>query len=203
MRKASCAIMFADVSGSTRLYDDHGNEVAKKIIDTCLGCLQVITETHQGVVIKKIGDELMCRFDNVAAAISAARLSQAEFQSLQVDENIKLSIRAGIHFGEVIEDENDIFGDAVNVAARMAGIAKSGQIITTQSSVDELPAEMTGQVHRFARSTSLESRVSRLKWQSTKFYGTKNLKSPGLPLNYYHARWPTLKSWNYAWVNSD
>ena len=148
MQKASCAIMFADVSGSTRLYDDLGDDVAKKIIDKCLGCLQIVTETHKGIVVKKIGDELMCRFDSAAAAISAARVSQSEIQSLRVDENISLSIRAGIHFGAVIEDENDIFGDAVNVAARMAGIAKAGQIITTQSSVDELPSEMSGQVRQ-------------------------------------------------------
>ena len=141
MEKVSCAIMFADVSGSTKMYEELGDETAKGIMDQCLGHLQGVIESHQGIVIKKIGDELMCRFETADAAISAARESQNEIQLLQVDGNIRLSIRAGIHFGEVIEDENDIFGDAVNVAARMAGIAKGGQIITTQDTVERLPPE--------------------------------------------------------------
>ena len=141
MEKVSCAIMFADVSGSTKMYEELGDDMAKGIMDQCLGHLQGVIESHQGIVIKKIGDELMCRFESADAAISAARESQNEIQLLQVDGNIRLSIRAGIHFGEVIEDENDIFGDAVNVAARMAGIAKGGQIITTQDTVERLPPE--------------------------------------------------------------
>ena len=148
MQKTSCAIMFADVSGSTQMYDQLGDEAAKRTIDMCLGQLQVVTETHNGVVIKKIGDELMCRFDSADAAVSAARVSQSEIKALGTLENTSLSIRAGIHFGDVIEDENDIFGDAVNIAARMAGIAKGGQIITTTDTVAELGPELGSQVRQ-------------------------------------------------------
>ncbi len=148
MLKTSCAIMFADISGSTQMYDQLGDEVAKKTIDKCLGLLQVVTETHKGIVIKKIGDELMCRFDSADAAVSAAKVSQSEIKALGTLENTPLSIRAGIHYGDVIEDENDIFGDAVNIAARMAAIAKGGQIITTADSVDELGAELSSQVRQ-------------------------------------------------------
>ena len=148
MHKTSCAIMFADISGSTNLYDQLGDEVAKNMIDRCLGHLQVVTETHNGVVIKKIGDELMCRFESAEAAISAAKVAQIEIKTLQAMEKTRLTIRAGVHFGEVIEDENDIFGDAVNVAARMAGIAKGGQIITTAETVEDLPAESKSQVRQ-------------------------------------------------------
>lgn len=140
--------MFADISGSTNLYDQLGDEAAKEIIDRCLGHLQVVTETHSGVVIKKIGDELMCRFNTADAAISAARVSQIEIKNLQSLEKTRITIRAGVHFGEVIEDENDIFGDAVNVAARMAGIAKGGQIITTSDTVEDLPPELRSQVRQ-------------------------------------------------------
>jgi hypothetical protein len=90
----------------------------------------------------------MCRFENAAAAISAAKVSQFEIQSLGVGESMRLSIRTGIHFGDVIEDENDIFGDAVNIAARMAGIAKGGQIITTQDTVECLPPDMHSDVRQ-------------------------------------------------------
>lgn len=148
MLKTSCAIMFADISGSTQMYDQLGDEVAKKTIDKCLGLMQVVTETHKGIVIKEIGDELMCRFDSADAAVSAAKVSQSEIKALGTLENTPLSIRAGIHYGDVIEDENDIFGDAVNIAARMAGIAKGGQIITTADTVDELDAELSSQVRQ-------------------------------------------------------
>ena len=148
MQKTSCAIMFADVSGSTRLYERMGDDVAKSLIDRCLGHLQVVIETHNGTVIKKIGDELMCRFESAEAAIASARVSQTEIKNLQALEKSPLSLRAGVHFGEVIEDEGDIFGDAVNVAARMAGIAKGGQIITTADTVAGLSPGLASEVRQ-------------------------------------------------------
>lgn len=140
--------MFADVSGSTQLYDQMGDEVAKNSIDRCLGHLQAVTEANQGVVIKKIGDELMCRFETAKDGICAAKAAQIETTNLLALDNIKLSIRVGLHYGQVIEDDNDIFGDAVNVAARMAGIAKGGQIITTVETVTALPDDLTAQVRQ-------------------------------------------------------
>lgn len=148
MQKTSCAILFADISGSTRLYDQLGDEAAKSAIDRCLGHMQVVIESHQGSVVKKIGDELMCRFGNAESAVSAARVTQIEIRNLQSLDKVSLAIRAGIHFGEVIEDDDDIFGDAVNVAARMAGIAKGGQIITTVDTVSELSEDLYAQVRQ-------------------------------------------------------
>ncbi len=140
--------MFVDVSGSTKMYDQLGDEVAKQIVDKCLDQLQVVTEAHGGIVIKKIGDELMCRFDSVESAISAARISQSEISMLHAHGNTRISIRTGIHYGEVIEDDDDIFGDAVNIAARMAGIAKGGQVITTAATIKDLPPELSTQVRQ-------------------------------------------------------
>ena len=108
--------------------------------------MQTIVETHGGIVIKEIGDELMCRFDSADSAVSAARLAQTEIGNLKLLAGSPLSIRAGIHFGEVIEDEDDIFGDAVNVAARMAGIARGGQIIA--DTVDRLSPEQSAQARQ-------------------------------------------------------
>ncbi len=146
MLKTSCAILFADISGSTQMYDLLGDEVAKRTIDKCLSQLQVVVATYKGIVIKKIGDELMCRFDSADDALAAARVSQQEIMRLGTLEGTQLSIRAGVHYGEVIEEENDIFGDAVNLAARVAGIAKAGQIITTADTVAELGPELSAQV---------------------------------------------------------
>lgn len=127
-----------------------------------MGRLQVITESQHGVVIKKIGDELMCRFETAAQAISSATISQTEIQSIQVDGAIKLSIRAGIHFGKVIEDDNDIFGDAVNVAARIAGIAKAGQILTTEDTYQQLPSDISQHIRQidFTRVKGKQDRLA-------------------------------------------
>ena len=136
MLKTSCAIMFADVSGSTRMYDQLGDEAAKRTIDKCLGQMQVVTETHNGIVIKKIGDELMCRFDRADEALSAARVSQLEIKSLGALENALLSIRAGIHYGNVIEDDDDISrghlprGAGEGIPAALAPEARSSPLPT-------------------------------------------------------------------------
>ncbi len=148
MQKTSCAILFADISGSTQMYEQLGDERAKQVVDQCLGKLQAIVETHGGIVIKEIGDELMCRFDSVDSAVSAARLAQTEIGNLELLAGNQLSIRAGIHYGEVIEDEDDIFGDAVNVAARMAGLARGGQIIATADTVERLSPEQSAQARQ-------------------------------------------------------
>ena len=142
MNKASCAILFVDISGSTQMYEKLGDEVAKKAIDKCLAQISDIVVTQNGSVIKSIGDELMCRFDSADAAIKAAEACQIEVGALTFTGLARISIRAGVHFGQVIEDENDIFGDAVNVAARMTGISRAGQILTTEDTVNALSADL-------------------------------------------------------------
>ena len=120
------------------MYEKLGDEVAKQAIDKCLAQLTDIVVAQNGSVIKSIGDELMCRFDSADAAIAAAVASQVEVSNLTFTGLARISIRAAVHFGQVIEDENDIFGDAVNVAARITGISRAGQILTTEDTVKAL-----------------------------------------------------------------
>jgi class 3 adenylate cyclase len=133
-----CAVMFADVAGSTSIYERYGNDVAKATIGGCLDMLTQITHRHNGLVVKTIGDEIMCRYntgiDAVAAAIAMQEAVNVPFGS----QGITLHIRVGLHAGEAILENNDVFGDAVNVAARMAGIAKGQQIITTEDTFKQL-----------------------------------------------------------------
>ena len=148
MNKTSCTIMFVDISGSTQIYELLGDEVAKQTIDKCLAQISDIVVAHQGTVVKSIGDELMCRFDTAAEAILAAISSQVEVGTLNFTGLTHMAIRAAVHFGEVIEDSDDIFGDAVNVAARMTGISRAGQILTTESTVNDLPDELRSQTRQ-------------------------------------------------------
>jgi len=134
------AILFADVSGSTALYELLGDKPAAKAIDALLGVLREVISTRDGQVVKTIGDELMVVFNNPAAACEAAREMQQRISTWPPTSGAKLAIRIGFHFGMVLEDKGDFWGDGVNTAARLAGLAKAGQILTTGSTVNALPA---------------------------------------------------------------
>ena len=138
----SLAILFADVAGSTRLYERRGNAVAQKIIGACLGYLREIVARTRGVVIKEIGDEVMCTFCQAEDAASAAEDMQRTVQQASAFgkfENEQVRIRVGFHFGPVVREEADVFGDAVNVAARVVAQAKAQQILTTRDTMQCLP----------------------------------------------------------------
>lgn len=142
-KTTNLTIVFADISGSTRLYEILGDGPARARVASCLQLLTDVTDRHGGTVIKTIGDEIMCTFPNAEAGVNAAsdmhEMLEDEIMEQSNSGPVSLSIRVGLHHGPAILEAGDVFGDAVNVAARMASMSKSGQIITTQSTVEELP----------------------------------------------------------------
>ncbi|HZE10275.1 MAG TPA: adenylate/guanylate cyclase domain-containing protein [Burkholderiales bacterium] len=133
------AILFADVSGSTALYELLGDKPAAKAIEAVLGALREVISARDGVVVKTIGDEVMVVFNNPQAACEAAREMQQRMATWPLTAGAKLAIRIGFHFGLVLEDKGDFWGDGVNTAARLAGLAKAGQILTTGATANALP----------------------------------------------------------------
>jgi class 3 adenylate cyclase len=142
------AILFADVAGSTRLYELFGDQAAKKLIDACLRCMREAAVDSRGRVVKIIGDEIMCVFPDAEHAYLAATEMQVRVSELSSqpvpDSQIQpgahsRAIRVGFHAGAVIEENGDLFGDTVNVASRMTEIAKANQIMTTGATVARLP----------------------------------------------------------------
>ena len=125
-------ILFADIAGSTRLYDTFGHVNARQLISDCLSRLKEIAVANEGTVVKTIGDEVMCTFPTPNDAAESAKQMHEEisFDPRMVQANIHL--RIGFHHGDVICEPGDVFGDAVNVAARMVELAKSDQIITNK-----------------------------------------------------------------------
>jgi adenylate cyclase len=142
-KTTNLTILFADISGSTRLYEVLGDGPARAKVASCLQMLTDITERHRGTVIKTIGDEIMCTYPNAEAAVQAAcdmhETVEDDITQQTAAGPISLAIRVGLHHGPAILEAGDVFGDAVNVAARMASMAKAGQIITTQTTVETLP----------------------------------------------------------------
>jgi len=133
------AILFADISGSTALYELLGDKPAAKAIDAALGALKEVISARDGQVVKTIGDELMVVFNNPEAACEAAREMQQRMSAWPPTSGAKLAIRIGFHYGQVLEDKGDFWGDGVNTAARLAGLAKAGQILTTGATANALP----------------------------------------------------------------
>ena len=148
-----CGVMFADVTGSTRLYETLGDDAANRIIGKVLDIMAKITEGYEGYVIKTIGDEIMCRFSSANDTVRAAIECQEEISAGIQGEDTEISIKVGLHFGPaILMEDGDVFGDAVNVAARMAGIAKGAQIITTQDTVSVLDADLQDMSRQFDKT---------------------------------------------------
>ncbi|MBF0128066.1 MAG: adenylate/guanylate cyclase domain-containing protein [Magnetococcales bacterium] len=130
------SIMFADIAGSTKLYETIGDAKAREITSRCIELLSKITAQHGGRVVKTIGDEVMCTFPSADTAAQASVQMQEDVASQAPRWGTALKIRVGFHYGDVIKENGDVFGDAVNLAARMAAQAKGDQIITTGDTLE-------------------------------------------------------------------
>lgn len=137
------AVLFADICGSTALYDQLGNEAALNMVTRTLNLLKQEVARHKGTLIKTIGDEIMCTFPNALRAAQAARAMHLVIDAEKPGGEHPITVRIGMHFGDVILKANDVFGDTVNVAARIASITRARQIMTTQDVIDALPADFS------------------------------------------------------------
>ena len=129
------SVLFADVSGSTKLYETAGDAVAHAAIEKCVGIMRDKTVNAKGRVIKTIGDEVMSAFATADQAADAAIEMQSAITEMPPVGNTQIGIRVGFNHGPVVERDGDVFGDAVNLAARLAGVATKGQIITARDTV--------------------------------------------------------------------
>ena len=134
------AILFADVVGSTQLYDKFGDTKASETVAACLDVMKEATLMNDGTVIKTIGDEVMSTFPTVDQAMAAAAHMQSRISGdpEQSAVTIPVNIRVGCHFGPVVQEQNDIFGAAVHTANRMTSQAKAGQIVISGATVERM-----------------------------------------------------------------
>jgi class 3 adenylate cyclase len=139
-KEVEVAILFADVVGSTQLYEQLGDAKARETVGRCLEIMREATEANQGSVIKTMGDEIMSTFPTADDAMSAAKRMQERISTdpALAREGGHVAIRIGCHFGPVVQEQRDIFGSAVHTANRMTSQAKAKQIITTMSTVERL-----------------------------------------------------------------
>jgi adenylate cyclase len=131
-------VLFADVSGSTKLYETVGDAAAHEAIALCVEKLRAAAERSGGRLVKTIGDEVMVLFPNPGAAAMAAARMQMAMEQLPAVGAIKLGLRVGFNAGPVIQRDNDVFGDTVNLASRLVDQAGKGQIITSAETAAQL-----------------------------------------------------------------
>ena len=151
---ASVAVMFCDISGSTTLYRTLGDTAAERLVRSALKRMTKICNGRSGSLIKTIGDELMCRYPTGQDAAHAAIEMQREIRLPQEGYAgaEKLRLRIGFAAGSAVERDNDLFGDVVNIAARLASMAKADQILTTEAAVAEFDRDLRSSTRLFDRT---------------------------------------------------
>jgi len=132
-RDTQYVILFADVVGSTRLYEAFGDDKGRRMVSACLEVMSTATLRQRGRVIKTIGDEIMATFEDANAAMEAAiemHLAVGGHPQLK-NAGQPVMLRIGMHRGTVVLEQLDVFGSAVHTASRVADEAKAGQILFT------------------------------------------------------------------------
>lgn len=145
-------ILFADISNSSALYSKLGDAQARRVVADCLNILTQEAINHQGTLIKTIGDEIMCTFPLPVDALKAAMAMQTAVASARLLKEQPMGIRIGFHYGEVICEAGDVYGDTVNVAARVTAITRAHQIMITRAVADVLPPELRNKVRQIMRA---------------------------------------------------
>jgi adenylate cyclase len=175
------AVLFADISESTSLYQKLGDTAARSIVSESLALVSSVLERHQGRLVKTIGDEVMCVFPNADLAVLAASEMQTAVAAAQPGSH-PVTIHIGLHHGPVLVEEDDVFGDTVNVAAYLTAVASGDQILTTEATQNSLSDALKSCVrpifHTVLKGAAEETRVYQVLWRTDNVGLTDvNLKS--------------------------
>jgi adenylate cyclase len=165
------AILFADVTGSTKLYETLGDVEALETIGRCLDIIRLVCEDHGGRVIKTTGDGSMAVFPLPANAAYASIVMHVEISKQRTSRGVPLSIHTGFHYGPILGGDADVFGDAVNVAARLSALAKAGQTLVSAQTFEvmspALRARMRDQDVHTVKGKQDDIAIYELLWQES------------------------------------
>ena len=142
-------IAFADIAGSTALYESVGDIRAKTLITGLQRRIAEVIAEGGGQVQEIVGDEIMFHFDDVNACATCVCDIQETTQQYSSDVGEKLSVRIGLHDGPVLMESGRMFGDTINAAARVTAIAQGGQIILSESVASRLTGPQSAKARRF------------------------------------------------------
>jgi adenylate cyclase len=169
---ADRAVLFADVAGSTSLYEILGDKKAFGLIEGCLNTMSECTKELHGRVIKTIGDAVMSVFDAADDAAAAAAEMQLRVSKAGKESGAsRLGLRIGFHYGPVVDQKDgDVFGDTVNLASRLSDLASRGQIITSSETAAHFSVLFLGNLRKLyaiqVKGREKEVDLIELVWQS-------------------------------------
>ena len=138
-RKLS-AILAADVAGYSRLMHNDEEGTHAKLAALLADAVNPAIAAHGGRIVKNTGDGFLAEFPSAVGAVRAAVQFQTRIEELTAAEveDRRIAFRVGINIGDVIVEPHDIFGDGVNIAARLEGIAEPGGICISSSAYDQV-----------------------------------------------------------------
>jgi class 3 adenylate cyclase len=145
-------VLFADLRGSTGLFESLGNAEATSVVTHCVNALGAPVTGHGGHVVKTLGDGLMAVFDTPPEAVNSAMLMHDVLDGIASrghERGASVGLRAlrlqvALARGEVVEMAGDCYGDAVNVAARLLDHASDNETLVTQEVLQDLPPDLRG-----------------------------------------------------------
>ena len=134
------AILAADVAGYSRLMHSDEEATHAKLTALLTDAVAPAIAEHGGRIVKNTGDGFLAEFPSAVEAVRAAMQFQARIKELTIDdpEDRRIAFRVGINIGDVIVEPNDIFGDGVNIAARLESIAEPGGICISSAAYDQV-----------------------------------------------------------------
>ena len=132
------AVLFADVTGSTKLYETAGDAAAMAAIKRCLDTLRATAEASSGQVVKTLGDAVLVLFSTANDAAVAASRMHVAIEALPALGSSRFGVRIAFQRGSVIRDNGDVFGDTVNLAYRIGEHARAGQTLTSAETAAQL-----------------------------------------------------------------
>jgi class 3 adenylate cyclase len=141
------ALVFSDLVGSTELYAQAGDAEAFRFVQAHFAVLTRAVERHGGAVVKTMGDAMMAVFPDELSAVAGARDMLVDFEAFQAKDALagRSALKVGVHAGPgFVATANavlDYFGQTVNVAARLQGEAKAGQLVVAERTAREAVAE--------------------------------------------------------------
>ncbi len=166
-------VVFADLVGSTSMFERLGDDAASRFVTQLMGVLSQVFEEHRGRIVKMLGDGLFVVFQNEGDALQACIHIQKQLQEKQIrpgGTGTPVQMQIGVDSGEVVEIEGDCFGDTVNSAARLADLAGAEQILTTENvwaallPVQKAALRSIGPM--YLRGRTVASHVYRVEWQT-------------------------------------
>ena len=131
------AIMFTDIVGYTAL-SQRNERLALQLLERHRSLMRPVFARHKGREVKTIGDAFMVQFESALEAVECAVEMQEVIHNQPESPSMRLEMKVGIHVGDVVQSENDVHGDAVNIASRIEPLAKGGEICISEQVYDQV-----------------------------------------------------------------